>query len=128
VRWRERARTTKDLDLALRERPADGEDLLDLLVEQLSEDPDGDGFRFVIGQPSPLPDDTAGRPAWRFAARALLAGREFARIKIVDASSAPRSSVRTGVETGLLTLPRAVEPVMRCLSSSTGICYRSCAI
>jgi hypothetical protein len=82
VRWRERARTTKDLDLALRERPADGEDLLDLLVEQLSEDPDGDGFRFVIGQPSPLPDDTAGRPAWRFAARALLAGREFARIKI----------------------------------------------
>jgi predicted nucleotidyltransferase component of viral defense system len=82
VRWRERARTTKDLDLALRERPADGDDLLDLLVEQLSEDPDGDGFRFVIGQPSPLPDDTAGRPAWRFAARALLAGREFARIKM----------------------------------------------
>lgn len=30
VRWRERARTTKDLDLALRERPADGEALLEL--------------------------------------------------------------------------------------------------
>jgi predicted nucleotidyltransferase component of viral defense system len=82
VRWRERARTTKDLDLALRERPTDGEALHELLLAQLSEDPDGDGFRFDIGPPSVLPDDTAGRPAWRFAARSLLAGREFARVKV----------------------------------------------
>jgi Nucleotidyl transferase AbiEii toxin, Type IV TA system len=76
VRWRERARTTKDLDLALRERPVDGAALHELLFEHLSVDPDGDGFRFDIGLPNALPEDTAGRPAWRFAARALLAGRE----------------------------------------------------
>ena len=82
VRWKERARATKDLDLALRERPADGAILHELLSAHLSEDPDGDGFRFDVGSPSVLPEDIAGRPAWRFAARSLLAGREFARIKI----------------------------------------------
>lgn len=82
VRWRERSRATKDLDLALRDRPIDGADLHELVLGQLREDPDGDGFRFDLGPPSALPEDTAGRPAWRFAARALLAGREFTRVKI----------------------------------------------
>jgi len=44
VRWRDRARATKDLDLAVREQLADGEALRALLIEQLSSDPDGDGF------------------------------------------------------------------------------------
>jgi hypothetical protein len=51
VRWRERARTTKDLDLALREPPPNGEALHELLLARLSHDPDGDGFRFDIAPP-----------------------------------------------------------------------------
>src|SRR6266545_1834763 len=39
VRWRERARTTRDLDLALREQLGSGRALRELLIEELSRDP-----------------------------------------------------------------------------------------
>ncbi len=82
VRWRERARTTRDLDLALREQLGSGRALRELLIEELSHDPDGDGFRFEVATPIPLADDEAGRPAWRMPVRAFLAGREFAAIRV----------------------------------------------
>jgi predicted nucleotidyltransferase component of viral defense system len=82
VRWRERARTTKDLDLALRERLDGGQGLHELLIEQLAHDPDGDGFSFEVSSPQPLAEDVAGRPAWRFRVRALLAGREFVAVRV----------------------------------------------
>jgi predicted nucleotidyltransferase component of viral defense system len=103
VRWRERSRATKDLDLALRDRPVHGQALHELVLSQLREDPDGDGFRFDIGPPAALPEDTAGRPAWRFAARALLAGREFARVKIDVVARSEEL-----VSTERLTLPGAL--------------------
>jgi predicted nucleotidyltransferase component of viral defense system len=82
VRWRERARGTRDLDLALREPPADGTALRELLIAQLADDIDGDRFSFQVGAPRPLAEDLAGRPGWRFPIRAMLAGREFAAVRV----------------------------------------------
>jgi Nucleotidyl transferase AbiEii toxin, Type IV TA system len=94
VRWGERARSTKDLDLALRERPGEGQALHELLVTQLARDPEGDGFRFEVRPPHRLAEDPAGRPAWRFPVRALLAGREFAAVR-VDVAVRPEELVAT---------------------------------
>ncbi|WSM39818.1 nucleotidyl transferase AbiEii/AbiGii toxin family protein [Streptomyces cellulosae] len=84
-----RARTTKDLDLAL--RPEDGSDtdggeVRELLIEALSIDLDGDWFRFRVGVPVSLTADTAGRGGWRFSVEAHLAGKLFAgvRVDVVD--------------------------------------------
>jgi predicted nucleotidyltransferase component of viral defense system len=82
VRWRERARTTRDLDLALRGQPEDGRALRGLLIAQLADDVDADRFAFEVGVPHPLAQDVAGRPAWRFSIRAMLAGREFAAVRV----------------------------------------------
>ncbi|NJP99544.1 nucleotidyl transferase AbiEii/AbiGii toxin family protein [Streptomyces zingiberis] len=84
-----RARTTKDLDLALRPEEglgADGGEVRDLLIEALAVDLDGDGFRFRVGAPVPLRADTAGRGGWRFSVEAHLAGKLFAgiRVDVVD--------------------------------------------
>jgi hypothetical protein len=72
-------------------------------MAQLSEDPDRDGFRFDIAPPRALPEDIAGRSAWRFAARSMLAGREFARIKIDVVARSEEL-----VATERLTLPGAL--------------------
>ncbi|MFC9163936.1 nucleotidyl transferase AbiEii/AbiGii toxin family protein [Streptomyces fungicidicus] len=84
-----RARTTKDLDLAL--RPEDGSDtdggeVRELLIEALSTDLDGDWFRFRVGVPVSLTADAAGRGGWRFSVEAHLAGKLFAgvRVDVVD--------------------------------------------
>jgi hypothetical protein len=94
VRWRERARTTRDLDLALRDQPGDRQTLHEQLIEQLAYDPDGDGFQFEVSSPHPLAEDLAGRPAWRFLVRALLAGREFATVR-VDIAIRPEELIAT---------------------------------
>ncbi|HCA87856.1 MAG TPA: hypothetical protein DEQ61_21785 [Streptomyces sp.] len=84
-----RARTTKDLDLAL--RPEDGLDVesgevRELLIDALAVDLDGDGFRFRVAAPVALRADTAGRGGWRFSVEAHLAGKLFAgvRVDVVD--------------------------------------------
>ncbi|AVZ77399.1 hypothetical protein SLUN_12065 [Streptomyces lunaelactis] len=84
-----RARTTKDLDLALRPEDgseADGSEARELLIDALAVDLDGDGFRFRVGAPVPLGADTAGRGGWRFSVEAHLAGKLFAgvRVDVVD--------------------------------------------
>ncbi|MFG1923711.1 nucleotidyl transferase AbiEii/AbiGii toxin family protein [Cryptosporangium sp. NPDC048952] len=81
-RLRERARTTKDLDVAARLGCLKGDDVRSRLIEAISPDLDGDGFVFRAAQPTDLSDDLAGRGAWRFTIRALLAGRLFATIKL----------------------------------------------
>jgi predicted nucleotidyltransferase component of viral defense system len=82
VRLRDRARMTRDLDLAIREEEVEGEELRDHLIEILSQDPEGDDFRFAVGPVSVLSADVAGRPGWRFSIGASLAGREFATVRI----------------------------------------------
>jgi predicted nucleotidyltransferase component of viral defense system len=82
VRLRERARSTRDLDLALREDARDGETVRDGLIEALIEDADGDGFAFEVGAAQALRADTAGRPGWRFSIRCSLAGRQFDQVRV----------------------------------------------
>jgi hypothetical protein len=77
-----RARATKDLDLALRDGPCDGEVLREELIETLAADVDRDGFVFFVGRPSSLDADAAGRPGWRFSVDSALAGKSFAQIRL----------------------------------------------
>jgi len=78
----DRARATKDLDLALRERDLTGAELRDDLIETLAQDVDGDQFVFRVGRPQELDSDAAGRPAWRFSVEGLLAGKLYAAIRL----------------------------------------------
>jgi predicted nucleotidyltransferase component of viral defense system len=82
VRLRERARATRDLDLAMRGNPQDGETVRDDLIEALIADADGDGFVFEVGEAKPLQADMAGRPGWRFSVRCSLAGRFFDQVRV----------------------------------------------
>lgn len=82
IRWQERARTTRDLDLARREVAAQGEELRGVLIELLANDPDGDGFSFEVGPPSRLAADESGRSGWRYTIVSRLAGREFAAVRV----------------------------------------------
>jgi Nucleotidyl transferase AbiEii toxin, Type IV TA system len=82
VRLADRARSTRDMDLALREVVADGAAVRERLVDTLAGDPDGDGFQFRVGPPHPIRADEAGRPGWRFPVQARLAGRGFASVRL----------------------------------------------
>ncbi|WP_219467462.1 nucleotidyl transferase AbiEii/AbiGii toxin family protein [Nonomuraea rhizosphaerae] len=77
-----RARATKDLDLALRDGPGDGDTLRDELIETLAVDVDRDGFVFSLGRPTALDADAAGRPGWRFSVDSALGGKTFAQIRL----------------------------------------------
>lgn len=81
-RLADRARATKDLDVAVRAEPAPERSVRDLLIETLLDDPDEDRFSFAVSEPSPLSADSAGRPAWRFTVQADLAGKVFAKVRL----------------------------------------------
>ncbi|MFI5990814.1 nucleotidyl transferase AbiEii/AbiGii toxin family protein [Streptomyces sp. AM 4-1-1] len=87
-RLRNRARATKDLDLAVRATDLDGDAIRDALLDAVGEDPDGDWFTFRIAPPVALAADAAGRPAWRFSVEAGLAGKPFAGIRLDVAARA----------------------------------------
>ncbi|MEX2407069.1 MAG: nucleotidyl transferase AbiEii/AbiGii toxin family protein [Actinomycetota bacterium] len=82
IRLGDRARRTRDLDLALRSEQRDGEAVRDLLVDSLSDDPQEDAFTFEVGPPDALATDEAGRPGWRFHVDAGLAGRLFDSVRL----------------------------------------------
>ena len=96
VRLGDRARTTRDLDLALRQAapegsgepqggvPVDqgGEAVRERLIEAVADDPEGDGFEFRIGPARAIDVDEAGRPGWRFPVDARLDGRTFALVRL----------------------------------------------
>jgi hypothetical protein len=82
VRLGDRARTTRDLDLAVRQAGEDAGTVRDQLIEALAEDPEGDGFEFRVGQARALDPDEAGRAGWRFAVDARLDGRTFANVRL----------------------------------------------
>lgn len=100
VRLRDRARTTKDLDLVVREAGYGGDAVRDLLIEALAVDVEADGFGFEVGRPDPLQPDEAGRSGWRFPVRASMGGRLFAQVRV---DVVPRADEVTGTE--LVTLP-----------------------
>jgi len=82
VRLGDRARTTRDLDLAVRQAGEDAGTVRDQLIEALAEDPEGDGFEFRVGHARALDPDEAGRAGWRFAVDARLDGRTFANVRL----------------------------------------------
>jgi len=82
VRWRDRARTTRDMDLAIRDPAPDPGALRALLVGALERDPHGDFFHFGVGSARDLTADAAGRPGLRFPVEARLAGRAFAQVSL----------------------------------------------
>jgi type I restriction enzyme M protein len=82
LRWHDRARATRDLDLATRVPAADADGLRAVLAETLERDPHGDWFQFLLGSARALTADVAGRPGWRFPVQARLAGRQFAQVSV----------------------------------------------
>jgi Nucleotidyl transferase AbiEii toxin, Type IV TA system len=82
VRLGDRARTTRDLDLAVRQAGGDAGTVRDQLIEALADDPEGDGFEFRIGHARAMDPDEAGRAGWRFAVDARLDGRTFANVRL----------------------------------------------
>ncbi|MGH3779439.1 MAG: nucleotidyl transferase AbiEii/AbiGii toxin family protein [Pseudonocardiaceae bacterium] len=77
-----RARATKDLDLAVTGGAADGLAVRELLIDALTDDPDGDWFSFRVKAPVALAVDGGGRGAWRFSIEAWLAGKVFAGVRL----------------------------------------------
>ncbi len=85
IRMGNRARATKDLDLALRgvaPEGAVGEWVRDALVEALATDPDNDWFEFRILDDRPIMPKEAGQDGWRFRIDARLAGKTFDQVRI----------------------------------------------
>lgn len=82
IRLGDRARSTRDLDLALRDADADGSAVRDLMIECVSQDPDADLFEFRVGRPVSISPDDAGRPGWRFSVEARLGGQTFAKVRV----------------------------------------------
>lgn len=82
LRWHDRARATRDLDLATRVPVANVDGLRAVLAETLERDPHGDWFQFLLGPSRALTADAAGRPGWRFPVQARLAGRQFAQFTV----------------------------------------------
>lgn len=114
----DKARATKDLDLALRDGNLSGAALRDELIETLSEDVDGDRFVFRVGLPQELERDSAGRAAWRLAVEGLLAGRQYAAIRLDVAQRAEELAATEQIELpGVLVFagiaPRKIEAVDR---------------
>ena len=82
VRLSNAARSTKDIDVGLRETVADAADLHDRSITCLSVDPVGDRFVFEVGEPDQLRGDGGGHVTWRVSVLATLAGKTFGAIKL----------------------------------------------
>jgi predicted nucleotidyltransferase component of viral defense system len=93
VRWQDRARATRDLDLAVRDNVDSGPSVRRALIQSLSLNSE-DRFRFTVGESKDLQADEAGRPGWRFPVEAVLAGRQFAVVR-VDVVVRPDEITRT---------------------------------
>lgn len=80
VRLGNRARMTRDLDLAVRDGA--GGTVHERLSQALGIDPTGDGFDFAVPSPEPLAADQLGHAGWRFHVHVRLAGRTFERVRV----------------------------------------------
>ena len=82
IRLGDRARSTRDLDLAVREAESSAAALRELLIDCLSVDREQDGFEFLVAEPTLVMPDEAGRPGWRFPVESRMGGRTFARVRV----------------------------------------------
>ena len=104
VRLAERARLTKDIDLAMREEAADRELITTRLSAALTSDHHGDMFVFVSTVPELLQADGGGHVTWRVRVECSLSGRSFGSVQI-DIS--PRAHELTA--TDRIALPNSLE-------------------
>ncbi|MBA3736391.1 MAG: nucleotidyl transferase AbiEii/AbiGii toxin family protein [Actinobacteria bacterium] len=98
VRLGDRARSTRDLDLALRGAEADGAGVRELLITCLSVDREEDRFEFFVGEPTAISPDEAGRPGWRFSVESRMGGRGFASVRLEVVARADEISKTQRVE------------------------------
>jgi hypothetical protein len=82
IRLGDRARSTRDLDLVLRDAKNEGSSVRELLIDCLSVAREDDGFEFLVGEPTAITVDEAGRPGWRFSVESRMAGRRFAGVRL----------------------------------------------
>ena len=83
LRFADRARSTRDLDLAAGGLAGiDAAELRAGLIEALAADPDGDRFAFAVTDARPILAAEAGRSGWRAHVDVLLAGRVFAAVRL----------------------------------------------
>jgi hypothetical protein len=98
IRLGDRARSTRDLDLVLRDAGADGTAVRELLIDCLSLAPEEDGFDFRVGEPAAITIEEGGRPGWRFSVETRMAGREFATVRLDVVARGDEVSKTTRVE------------------------------
>jgi hypothetical protein len=98
VRLGDRARRTRDLDLALRDTQGDGAQVREFLIECLADDLEDDGFEFLVGEPTSVTPDQAGRPGWRFRVESRMGGRMFASMRLEIVARADEISKTERVE------------------------------
>jgi len=82
MRVADRARTTKDLDLAARHTGDTDTDVRQALVEALLSDPQGDFFEFRLDKFKAMGIDGAMGPGWRASVDCRLDGRTFDHVVI----------------------------------------------
>lgn len=82
VRLTDRARATKDLDMALADMAADENQVKAVLVDGLMSDPQGDLFEFRLGRFRTMSIDGALGPGWRASVECQLDGRTFDHVVI----------------------------------------------
>ncbi|MFC4529455.1 nucleotidyl transferase AbiEii/AbiGii toxin family protein [Sphaerisporangium dianthi] len=99
----DRARATKDLDLAIRAGDLNADAPREELIETLAPDLDSDGFLFRVAAPFKLRSDSMERPAYRFGIEARIGGKQFAAFRL-DAVLRPEELA----ETEQLRLPGAL--------------------
>jgi hypothetical protein len=104
VRLRDDARLTKDIDLGLRTKVEDADEVQEQVVAALGVDRDGDGFEFTTSPPQVLGADGAGLVTWRIKVASTLAGKPFGGIQL-DIS--PRAHELFATER--LTLPSLLD-------------------
>jgi hypothetical protein len=82
MRIADKARTTKDLDLAARHTGANDADVREALVDALLSDPQGDFFEFRLDKFTAMGIDGAIGPVWRASVDCRLDGRTFDHVVI----------------------------------------------
>jgi len=96
VRLADRARTTRDLDVALIGVEADEPSVLEKLMDALQEAPDGDLFEFRVTGLRAMAIDGVLDPVWRSSLDCRLDGRTFDRITVdIALGRADRQHVET---------------------------------
>ncbi len=107
LRMGNRARATRDLDLALRGAVPEGvtgEWIRSVLAEALTSDPDNDWFEFRILGDHPIMPKEADDDGWRFQINARLAGKTFERVRVDVVPESEES-----LETERLRLPAVLD-------------------